>query len=106
MLTEQEIQDRLNITKGNIIQDFIPIVNDIEKAAFPIGTVREWSGQRYKKTEHNKWEPVGEPGEVTSATNVLQTIINSEKPKSTKIKALLQLGLDNKHEIALVTGLW
>ncbi len=85
ILKEDELGKSLvNILFPGIMIKSIPVnVQDmlIKAKAYPIGTIREWSGKKFKKLSNDKWmrvyEGSGGRGEKQAAGNVLKKIQNA-----------------------------
>lgn len=99
ILTAKEKEENKQIKKAlkqlelNQVLKSIDGALTIEKANFPIGTVREWKGQKFRKIAPNKWRRVYE----SNSRGAMQSIryIKNKIQNAQSVDELLQIVMEN-----------
>jgi len=94
----------LETLKGDVIAKSLSEFGILEKAkGYPPGTIREWSGKKYKKLSSGKWmrtyTGTGERGEQQAIRNVMNKI-----QKAASMEELLQVVRDNRERFRDESG--
>lgn len=74
----------------------------IEKAGYPVGTIREWKGKKYIKMAQGKWRPKYDSN--TRGAKMAVALLKRKASACTDSRELLQLILENRERFSDAQG--
>lgn len=93
----------INALKGDVTAKSLSDFGIMEKGGYPVGTIREWNGKKFKKLSSGKWmrtyTGTGERGERQASRNVMNKIQKAES-----MEDLLQIVRDNRERFKDESG--
>lgn len=98
-----DMEQKKNAEKKELKKSLIAFeMTSIEKAGYPVGTIREWKGKKYIKIAPNKWRPKYD-GESRGAKMSIAAL-KKKADKCASSQELLQLILENRDRFSDENG--
>lgn len=88
-----ELEEKENAEKADVKKSILE-AESMQKAGYPVGTIREWKGKKYIKVAPGKWRPKYDSNSRGAKMSI--AALKRKADKCTSSEELLQLILENR----------